>query len=122
MHACTLAHLQTYTLTHLHILAYLQGLQESNLTASEKKGLASLKKKVKAGDIVIAQTGQSGRFLVMSLKEYERAGSKHTDKDIEVDLKFLMENQRRINGHISMLLKTFMAGADHKHQARIRAL
>ena len=92
-----------------------EGVQESNLTASEKKGLASLKKKVKTGSIVIVQTDKSGRFAVMSLKDYERPGAKHTDKDIEVDLTFLVENQRMINGHISMLLKTFSPGEDHKH-------
>ena len=92
------------------------------MTEAEKRGLASLKKKVKDGNLIIVQTDKSGSFAVMSMKEYERAGKKHTDKDIEVDLNFLVENQRRINGHISMLLKTFMAGSDHKHQARIRAL
>ena len=71
---------------------------------------------------MIVQTDKSGRFAVMSMAEYERAGKKHTDKDIEVDLNFLLENQKRINGHISMLIKTFMVGSDQKHQSRIRAL
>ena len=74
-----------------------EGVQESNLTDAEGRGLASLKKKVKEGNLVIGQTHKSGRFAVMSMVEYERAGRKHTDKDIEVDLKFFMENQRRIN-------------------------
>ena len=99
-----------------------KGVQESNLTQAEKRGLDSLKKKVKAGDIIIVQTDKSGRFAVMSKEEYERAGRKHTDKDIEVDLNFLLENQKRINGHISMLVKVFMVGANQKHHSRIRAL
>ena len=99
-----------------------EGIQESNLTQAEKRGLDSLKKKVKDGSIIIVQTDKSGRFAVMSKEEYERAGRKHTDKDIEVDLNFLLENQRRINGHISMLVKTFMVGSGQKHHSRIRAL
>ena len=87
-----------------------KGIQESNLTPAEKRGLDSLKKKVKEGSIVIVQTDKSGRFAVMSKEEYERAGKKHTDKDIEVDLNFLLENQRKSNDHISMLVKTFYGG------------
>ena len=46
----------------------------------------------------------------MSMKEYERTGAVHTRKDTEVTLEFLLKNQRKINGHLSMLLKTFMVG------------
>ena len=73
------------------------------------------------GIIVIYQTGKSSRFAIMSVEEYEEAGRKHTGQDVEVDLDFLTENQRRINGHISMLLKTFMVGANWGHEARQRA-
>ena len=31
-------------------------------------------------------------------------------KDKEVTVKFLLKNQRKINGHLSMFLKTFMVG------------
>ena len=37
-------------------------------------------------------------------------------------MEFLLKNQRRINGHISMLLKTFMVGKSHEHYERIRNL
>ena len=36
-----------------------------NLMAGEKKGLKSLKKKVKDGNLLICQTDKSGRFCVM---------------------------------------------------------
>ena len=57
----------------------------------------------------------------MKKEEYLEAGAKHVNNDEEVDLDFLMNNQRKLNGHMSMLLKTFNVGADWKHQARIRA-
>ena len=87
----------------------------------ESKGLKSLKKRVAEGSIVVCQTDKSSRFAIMSIEEYEEAGRKHTDKDTEVSLNFMQENQRRINGHISMLLKTFMVGAQWGHEARHRA-
>ena len=58
----------------------------------------------------------------MSMVEYRRAGEVHTIKDTEVTLDFLMKNQRRLNGHLSMLLKTFMVGNNHDHFERIRNL
>ena len=99
-----------------------KGIQESNLTENEERGLKKLKKRVKAGEIVIVRTDKSSRFSIMSLKEYERAGNVHTNKDTEVNLEFLIKNQRKINGHLSMLLKTFMVGKSHNHYERIRNL
>ena len=37
-------------------------------------------------------------------------------------MEFLMNNQRKVNGHLSMLLKTFMVGRSHDHYQRIRNL
>ena len=99
-----------------------EGVQESNLTPAEAKGLKSLKKRVKEGQIVVVKTDKSGRFSVMSMQEYERAGLVHTAKDTEVTMGFLVKNQRRLNGHMSMLLKTFLVGQNHDHFERIRNL
>ena len=82
-----------------------KGVQESNLTKGETRGLKKLQKRVKEGSLVVVKTDKSGRFSIMSMEEYESAGRVHTDKDVEVDLAFLQENQRRINGYISMLIK-----------------
>jgi hypothetical protein len=98
------------------------GVQESNLTKQEAKGLKKLQKRVKEGTLVVVRTDKSGRFAVMSMVEYERAGNVHTQKDQQVDLQFLLENQRRINGYISMLCKVFTIGEAHKHLDRIRSL
>ena len=70
---------------------------------------------------MICATDKSSRFAVMTMAEYELAGSKHISKDEEVDTEFLANNERRLNGHISMLLKTFLVGANWKHEGRHRA-
>ena len=98
------------------------GVQESNLTKAEARGLKKLQKRVTEGTLVVVKTDKSGRFSIMSMAEYERAGRVHTEKDVEVDLKFLQENQRRINGYLSMLIKIFNIGDAHNHYDRIRSL
>ena len=69
-----------------------EGVQESNLTESESKGLKKLKKRVKNGELVVVRTDKSGKFSIMSLQEYERAGLVHTSKDKEVKVDFLLKN------------------------------
>ena len=71
-----------------------------NLTTSEKRGLNSLKRKVKEGVLIICQTDKSGRFCVMSREDYRMAGSKHTSKDREITNKENEEIQRALNGHM----------------------
>ena len=95
-----------------------EGIQESNLTKQELSGLKSLKKRVKDGGLVICQTDKSSRFAIMTMAEYEEAGLKHTKNDEEVDRDFLADNQKRLNGHMSMLLKTFLVGARWGHEGR----
>jgi hypothetical protein len=77
-----------------------EGVQESNLTREEEKGLKSLKKRIADGSLVICATDKSSRFAIMTMTEYEEAGKKHTNKDEEVDNDFLVDNERRLNGHI----------------------
>jgi hypothetical protein len=98
-----------------------EGVQEANLSVEEARGLESLKKRVADGSLIICQTDKSSRFAVMSEEEYLEAGRKHTASDEEVDIDFLIKNQTVLNGHVSMLMKTFCMGADWDHEARIRA-
>ena len=64
------------------------GVQENNLTEEEARGLKKLQKRVKDGSLVVVRTDKSGRFSVMSMEEYERAGAVHTRNDVEVNLSF----------------------------------
>ena len=98
-----------------------EGVQEANLSMEEARGLESLKKRVADGSLIICQTDKSSRFAVMSLEEYEEAGKKHTEKDQEVDMDIVKAIEHQLNGHMSMLLKIFMVGANWGHEDRVRA-
>jgi hypothetical protein len=84
--------------------------QEGNLTEGEKKGLKSLKKSIKDGSIVVLPTDMTGKFALMSMSIYMRAGEEHTKKGEEVGIDEVRGNQRRLNGHVSMLIKIFGIG------------
>ena len=71
-----------------------------NLTAGEKRGLKSLKKKVKDGNLLICQTDKSGRFCVMDKEQYRMAGHEHTAKDRKISAEEHGEIQRAVNGHM----------------------
>ena len=60
------------------------GIQVSNLTVGQNRGLKSLKLRLKNGEIVILPSDKSGRFAIMTMKTYILAGQKHTGKDEEV--------------------------------------
>ena len=107
---------------HIASIKDEEGVEDGNLTEQEKKGLKSLQKRVKLGELVIVQTDKSSRFAVMTMEEYEEAGRKHTEKDTEVGLEFVLSNETQINGHMSMILKTFMVGKEWGHEDRTRAI
>ena len=67
-----------------------KGEQKTNLTASQKRGLLSLLRRIKSGEIVVIETDKSGRFAVMTIEDYLAAGTIHTAKDEE----FIKNNQR----------------------------
>ena len=71
-----------------------------NLSNNEKKGLKSLLKRVKNDEIVITPTDKSGRFAVLSLEQYVKAGNKHTDKDESISWSRLKYLRNQVNNHV----------------------
>ena len=71
----------------------------SNLTESEKRGLRSLLKRIKAGEICVTQTDKSGRLCVMTKKQYLAAGRLHTSNDREISWKQVKYLQNQVNNH-----------------------
>ena len=61
------------------------GKQKSNLTRSQRLGLDIVKKKVKEGIYIVAETDKSGKFAVCSLEAYLQMGNVHTAKDIAIN-------------------------------------
>ena len=97
-----------------------RGMQKSNLSMREIKGLKSLRKRVKEGEIVILPTDKTGLFTVMSRDTYLECGLSHTKGDIEVGWEELKLAQSEINGHTSMMIKIFKIGEAWEHTHRIR--
>ena len=51
-----------------------KGVQESNLTIEEARGLEKLKKRLKERELVVVMSDKSGKFAIMSMEEYRREG------------------------------------------------
>ena len=81
-----------------------RGQKEINLTKVERAGL---KKRMEAGELVVVPKDKSGRFSVMSIETYLKAGKVHTDKDVEITNDEIKDIQKEVNGHVSMNLKIF---------------
>ena len=96
------------------------GKQHSNLNKSEQRGLKSLLKRTKEGEIVVLPTDKTGNFSVMDRARYEEAGLSHVKKDQEVGWAELRQAQKELNGHTSMLIKIFKIGSDWNHGQRVR--
>ena len=91
-----------------------KGVQESNLSGTQKRGLQKVKRRANDGEIIIVPTDKSGRFAVMTINTKVKAGSKHTDKDYNIDLETVSENQADLNGHISMLIRFARGGIRYR--------
>ena len=96
------------------------GKQTSNLSASQARGLKSLKKRVADGEVVIVPTDKSGRLAIMTRAAYMEAGLKHTLKDKLVGWQEIKDSQKELNGHVSMPIKSFRIGSRWDHGARVR--
>ena len=96
------------------------GKQVSNLNNHEINGLKSLKKRVNNGEIVVIPTDKSGNLAIMTQSAYLAAGLKHTVADKEVGWPIIKESQKELNGHVSMMVKTFKMGSYWDHGSRIR--
>ena len=94
--------------------------QECNLTKEEKEGLASLRKRIKEGEIIVVPTDKSGRFSIMDLETYTQAGLKHASKDEVISLDQVRDNQHELNSQVSMILKIFKVGGTWGHSERAR--
>ena len=87
-----------------------KGEQRSNLTSAQKRGIASLKKRIKDGELIVMVTDKSGKLAVVSMEMYLEMGKVHTKNDKRVSEEKAEEIQRRTNGHVSMWLKMLGVG------------
>ena len=91
-----------------------------NLSSKEQAGLKSIKKKIADGELVVLPTDKSGRFGVMSMATYIKAGMVHIKDDEQVGVEERRSNQKILNGAVSMMLKIFRVGKNSRHENRWR--
>ena len=84
------------------------------------EGLKSIPLRLVNGELVVLPTDKSGRFAIMTMDKYIKAGEVHVKDDEKMGTDDLKKNKRHLNGHMIMLLKFFGAGADWSHQQRLR--
>ena len=93
-------------------------LEDSNLNKKEKEGLESLKKRVKEGEIVVAQTDKSSRFTLLTRSQYLQSGLKHTEKDRKITWRDVKKLQRTTNNHVWWLSR-ILRYSEEKDQERM---
>ena len=71
-----------------------------NLDREEKEGLESLQKRVKTGELVIAQTDKSGKFCVLTKEQYMEAATVHIKDDRKLSLEESRMIENHLNGHM----------------------
>ena len=97
-----------------------KGKQKSNLTPSQQKGLESLKRRVRKGEIQVLKTDKTGKLVITNRETYIKMGEAHTAGDIKVDDQAIKATQNTINGHISMIMKSFKVGEQWGQEKRMR--
>jgi hypothetical protein len=91
------------------------------LTEPETKGLLSLQKRVKEGELVIMPTDKSSKLAVCDMETYRELGAVHTMNDKEITRAEFLETEKIINGHTAMHIKMQGMGDNWGHSQRMRS-
>jgi len=67
------------------------------------KGLKSLQKHIKAGELCVVQTDKSKRFAILSKDQYLQSGLHHTKGHLEIEAKRVKRIQNFVNDHVFWL-------------------
>ena len=83
---------------------------ESNLSPAELRGLKSLKKRIKEGSLIVADTDKSKRFACLTREQYVQSGLSHTANDIEITQGQVKRIQTVVNDHTWWLQNILSCG------------
>ena len=86
--------------------------KDSNLTASEARGLKSLRKRVNDGEIHISVSDKGKRFVVCTMESYTRQGLVHIGDDKEVTFPQVKAAQARLTSCARAIAKIFGLGEE----------
>ena len=95
------------------------GEQRSNLTDIEIRGLRSLLRRMRLGELIIMKTDKSGKFCIVSVEDYLKMGEVHVKKDQIIGREEMIEIEKTLNGHAMSWCKIWGTGAAHKHEERV---
>ena len=94
--------------------------QRLNLSFTQRKGLASLKKRIKEEELVVLQTDKTGKLVACSRDIYLKMGQEHTAKDREISWGEAEEVLKELKGHTSMWIKITGMGKTWNQVDRVR--
>jgi hypothetical protein len=95
------------------------GEQVQNLSKGAQKGIKSLKKRIKEGDLVVLELDKSNRFCVTDINTYRRMGEVQTKKDKKITRENMIKNEKTLNSHAAMMRKMFNFGTNHDQGDRV---
>ena len=75
----------------------IDGDQIDNLDEKEIRGLRSILKRIRAGELIVIKTDKSGKFCIVSVEDYLKLGEAHTKKDREISRREVMETEKILN-------------------------
>ena len=91
-----------------------KGEQIQSLSRRAQKGLKSLKKRIRDGELVVMETDKSNRFCVTDINTYRIMGEVHTGKDRKITREEMIEKEKILNSHAAMMRKMMNFGEDRK--------
>ena len=96
-----------------------RGEQETDLTKEELRGLTSLKKRIKKGELVVMKTDKSGKFSITTREKYLEMGEAHVGNDEVIARKKVRETDKIMNSHSRAWCSIWMTGQAHGQEDRI---
>ena len=87
-----------------------KGKQVSNLTPTQQQGVDSLKRRIKAKEILVCPTDKTGKLMLTTPAVYLMMGEQHVSKDEPITTKEVKQTQQILNGHQSYYNKAFNIG------------
>ena len=94
---------------------------DKNISRQEMKAIASLKKRVSDGEILVVPTDKSGRLSVTTKEAYVEAMQPHVASDTTINLDERADIERKLNGHTLQLGRILRIGSDHNHWERFKS-
>ena len=81
--------------------------------------LKTLKKQIREGQIIVAETDKIKRFAILSPSQYLASGAIHTNNDMEISPNQIKRIQTTVNDHLWWFKGITNVGSNWKHEDRM---